>query len=155
MVTFWTKSFPLQRGQECAPCVISYQAAYMVTGVLMGERQQLYVICDGCSMICQGYCCCVIYGVGCCVGDGDCCFVVVIIIVLSNLGSLPIITDIITSKAVIILQECCIYNHWLQILRRVCGSACSGTLQDHRSLINKRSVLYSLLPSDQRMDTGR
>ena len=51
-------------------------------------------------------------GVSCCVGDGDCCCVVMLcaccaplllIRVLSDLGSLPIIVDTITSKAVIIL----------------------------------------------------
>ncbi len=36
-----------------------------------------------------------------------------IIIVLGDLGSLPIITAVIISKAVIILQYYGQYNHWL------------------------------------------
>ena len=72
-------------------------------------------------------CCCVCVtvvvtdGVSCCVSDNDCCCVgvlcardmpLLLIIVLGDLGSLPIITDMIISKAVIILQYYGQYNHW-------------------------------------------
>ena len=57
--------------------------------------------------------------VSCCISDGDCCCVVCVRCANtidyspSDLGSLPIIVDIIISKAVFILRWYSEYNHWL------------------------------------------
>ena len=71
-------------------------------------------------------------GVSCCPGDGDCCCKVHIrvIIVLSDLGSFPIIADIFTSMAVIICSTT-VYIITGSGCCGVCGSACCSSLQNH------------------------
>jgi hypothetical protein len=132
-------------GDRSVPCVIRQP---------ISSPDYLWVYDSSCMFYRMIVYCCVCVtvvvtdDVSCCISDGDCCCVVVLcawgaplllIIVPSDLGSLPIIVDIITANRITGCSWC-----------YVCGSAWYSRVQNHWSLINKRSVLYALFTTDHR-----